>query len=243
MSAIEMLQKSNAWDDKYGIPNVPSHNNPHIYVAYCYMIADRYDVKRNPEIQEKYDLMLAMYRRFWEGCQIGENHIFEGKKLNPGTFSRFPGGRGGDTSHDEIMGAAYLYKSAAEYLVDYLTKTDGQFSINATATYDESRNQFRFWWLMAFLKACAGYRVSLVSQFAWGLYALYNAFTWKGDCSGTLKVWLTLDKMKKYPLSAFFGFIWKLWMEKKHKLTPKIVFTKYYLTEVPVLGQIALDSF
>lgn len=223
-AALDKIKESTVWDKNYNLPTIPRHNNPHIYIAYVTMILQK--------LGEDTRDIKATYSMFINDCVLPD-----------GAFSRWPGGRGGDTSHDEIMGVAYMNKSRAAELIDYLTKMDGQFSVEKQPKYSERRNVFRFAWLMPFMKACAGYRVSLFSQAAWGLYALYNAFTWKGDCSGTLKVWLTLDKMKKYPLSAFFGFIWKLWMEKKHKLTPKIVFTKYYLTEVPVLGQIALDSF
>lgn len=215
-TAIERLKESNVWDDKYGIPNAPAFNNPHIYVAYCYMIAKKADEAQlafpldNKDTVEKYLIMGQMYRRFFNLCKINEDTVFEGKKLKNGAFSRFPGGRGGDTSHDEIMGAAYMDNGISAYLIDYLTKLDGQFTANEVALYDESRNQFRFWWLMPFLKACAGYRVSLLSQFAWGLYAVIDAVGWKGDCSGPLKTWLMYDKMKKYPVSAIFCFFGRL---------------------------------
>lgn len=223
-ATLDKIKESTVWDKNYNLPTIPRHNNGHIYCAYVTLILEK--------LGENTSDIRASYIDFFNKCQLPN-----------GTFSRWPGGRGGDTSHDEIMGAAYMNDVFARSLIDYLTKMDGQFSVEKQEQYNERRNQFRFVWLMPFMKACAGYRVSLFSQAAWGLYALYNAATWKGDCSGTLKVWLTLDRMKEYPLSAFFGFIWKLWMEKKHKITPKIIFTKYYLTEEPVLGQIALDSF
>ena len=223
-ATLDKIKESTVWDKNYNLPTIPRHNNGHIYCAYVTLILEK--------LGENTSDIRASYIDFFNKCQLPN-----------GTFSRWPGGRGGDTSHDEIMGAAYMNDVFACSLIDYLTKMDGQFSVEKQEQYNERRNQFRFVWLMPFMKACAGYRVSLFSQAAWGLYALYNAATWKGDCSGTLKVWLTLDRMKEYPLSAFFGFIWKLWMEKKHKITPKIIFTKYYLTEEPVLGQIALDSF
>lgn len=223
-ATLDKIKESTVWDINYNLPTIPRHNNGHIYCAYVTLILEK--------LGENTSDIRASYIDFFNKCQLPN-----------GTFSRWPGGRGGDTSHDEIMGAAYMNDVFARSLIDYLTKMDGQFSVEKQEQYNERRNQFRFVWLMPFMKACAGYRVSLFSQAAWGLYALYNAATWKGDCSGTLKVWLTLDRMKEYPLSAFFGFIWKLWMEKKHKITPKIIFTKYYLTEEPVLGQIALDSF
>lgn len=223
-ATLDKIKESTVWDKNYNLPTIPRHNNGHIYCAYVTLILEK--------LGENTSDIRASYIDFFNKCQLPN-----------GTFSRWPGGRGGDTSHDEIMGAAYMNDVFARSLIDYLTKMDGQFSVEKQEQYNERRNQFRFVRLMLFMKACAGYRVSLFSQAAWGLYALYNAATWKGDCSGTLKVWLTLDRMKEYPLSAFFGFIWKLWMEKKHKITPKIIFTKYYLTEEPVLGQIALDSF
>lgn len=223
-ATLDKIKESTVWDKNYNLPTIPRHNNGHIYCAYVTLTLEK--------LGENTSDIRASYIDFFNKCQLPN-----------GTFSRWPGGRGGDTSHDEIMGAAYMNDVFARSLIDYLTKMDGQFSVEKQEQYNERRNQFRFVWLMPFMKACAGYRVSLFSQAAWGLYALYNAATWKGDCSGTLKVWLTLDRMKEYPLSAFFGFIWKLWMEKKHKITPKIIFTKYYLTEEPVLGQIALDSF
>jgi hypothetical protein len=162
----------------------------------------------------------------------------------PGLFNRWPDGTGGKTSHDELVGMAYLNQEAARQIVDYLTEKDGEYNNTSfKETIPEENNQFRFIWLLPFLKSCAKYRVSLISQVLWISCLLTDFFKKKEnlDGSGLTMRWLMCERMGQYWLSALAIFFWKLKM-KSLGVGPKYIFENKYLVEVPVFAENALEE-
>lgn len=224
MSALVKVMNSNAWDTRFSLPTVPFHSNPWIYIAYFLNVAgiadgEDYAKKLSPEVDEFYKKCLKV----------------------SGVFTKWP--EGGFTSHDELMGAAWLRQGIAREIVQYLSEHDGIYDSECPEAPRETHNVYRFIWLMPFLKACAGYKVSFLSQIIWSISAIANSWKFSGDTSGVLLFWLMCSKMKDYPLSKIAVWFWGHRMKNKHGITPKIIFSKYYLTETPVLAEIAPESW
>lgn len=224
MSALEKLMKSNAWDSRFSLPTIPMHSNPWIYTAYCLYLAGKADG--------------VDYRtKFWPGI----DEFFAKCLLPSGVFTKWPGG--GFTSHDEIMGAAWLRPGIAREILEYLEKNDGLYDSERPESPREDHNVYRFIFLKPYLKACADYRVSFVSQLVWSIAAIANCWNFTGDSSGVLLFMLMGDKMEKYPISGISVWFWRRRLTKKFGCTPKLVFSKHYLTECPVLAEIALETW
>jgi len=217
MTALEKLKTSNAWDSRYNLPTFPMLNNPFIYLAYAKLV-----LRSHNEALKEYDILEYILKCYKNG-----------------TFTRWPDGTGGMFSHDEVMGISYLNEQRAAMCINILEKSDGTFD----AGDDEKKNMFRLIFLMPFLKACAGYRVGLASQLLWSIHAVVTALKYKpGAESGLLKMWLMIDKMKDYPLSNLACIIFRINMQKRG-LDPKFIFKRYYLTECPVMGEIAPEDW
>lgn len=224
MSALEKLKASNVWDKGLDLPVIPFHSNPMIYTAYCLMVASKAD---------------GVDHRVSYIKQIDDFHA---KCLQPsGVFTKWP--HGGFTSHDELMGASWLRPGIAREVIQYLSAHDGLYDAEQPESPRETRNVYRFIWLMPFLKACADYKVSFLSQVVWSICAISNCWKFTGDSSGVLLFWLMSDRMKNYPISKIAVWFWGYRMKSKHGLTPKLVFKNFYLTEAPVLAEIALEEW
>ncbi len=222
---IEKVKASNVWDPRYNLPTVPMHNNPWIYMAYVALL-----------------LKQADERRAWRECSADLYEFARGCEIDMGLIDRWPDGGGGSCSHDEIMGAAYLSMPLAGRIVDRLKKENGRYD-NKETDNDISDQEFRFIFLMPFLRACAGLKVGFFSQFMWCVHVLEHALTHKlGEESGTLKIWLMLDMMERFLICRWVGSFWQSRM-RKHGLNGVKDCFKYYLNECPVLGEIATDRF
>lgn len=216
-SALDRLKSSNAWDKRYDLPLFPQFNNPFIYLAYAKLA-----LRSHNEALSQRDIL-----KYIHGC------------YKNGTFTRWPDGTGGQFSHDEVMGLSYLDEQRAAMCINILEKSDGTFD----AGDNEKKNMFRLIFLMPFLKACAGYRVGLVSQLLWSIHAVVTAMKYKpGSESGLLKMWLMMDKMKDYPICKLACAYFCINMQGRG-LNPKVLFTKFYLTECPVMGEIAPEGW
>lgn len=228
MNPEARLRISQAWDGRFDLPTIPIHNNPWIYMAYCFRICNEYGVD---EFRLRFKDRIETY---YAKCLVNRE--------TPGLFYRWPNGFGGDSSHDELMGGAWLSPMIARDILAHLEKTDGQYTVDPkyiVGTYDETKNVNRFFWLRPFLRACAGFRVSLFSQLLWSIQALVSCWNFTGDASGVLKVWVMCDVMKKYPISSIAVWYFDYRLRNKFKVTPKDIFARNYLTEIPVLADIA----
>lgn len=218
MTTVEKIEASKAWDTRFNLPTFPQFNNPFIYLAYMWLLVEQSGEK----VPDAWELSLAEF-----GYQCNKN----------GTYTRWPDGTGGTFSHDEVMGASYLNHVVAADMINQLQKTDGLFDSD-----DERKNQFRFLFLMPLLKACAGYRVGIISQLQWSIHAMITAWKYKdGSESGILKMWLMIEKMKVYPLSRMACIMFGIIMQKKG-ITPRVAFKKYF-NDMPDLAELACDEW
>lgn len=214
--SLELLRKSNAWDARYDLPTCPTHNNPHIYIAFAFRLC--------PEMAQ----LQKQAEEYILSCEVV-----------PGYITRWPGSD--DTSHDELMGAAYIYQEFARRAVSFLAGNDNYYSLEKEPP--EKADQSRFLFLMPFLRACAGLRVSTRSQILFAAHVLFSAFLVKpGHTSGILKIWLMAPKMRQFPICALALWIWA-WRWKKRGFTPNSIFGRYYLREIPVFSQLAKDTY
>jgi hypothetical protein len=186
---IEKLKRSTIWDKRYDLPLFPELNNPWIYSAYVWKLLGK------------------------PSEMIGHfiTHSLKCFNKSFGVYRRWPDGSGGKFSHDEIIGMAYVMPSAAFLLLEDLAERDGLYNENDT----EADNMYRFIFLVPFLRQCAGFKVSLISQAKYIAHILFSAFTWKGGSSGPLKIWLMNDKMRELPLCALAIYFYEMIMNKK----------------------------
>lgn len=235
------IKGSNVWDSRFELPLIPIHNNPFLYSYYVMKMAGY-----TKEIHERLSLHA-------ENC-----------RTSFGVFDRWPDGSGGIMSFDELMGLAAHHEWAAQEILAYLTETDGVY-INRPEDVkphelDEKHYVYRMIFLKPFLRACAGYKVNLISQAQFSAFLIYDLLTHKFtiddffkadagtdefrkklDAPGRLKIWVMLDYMEKYPLSKLAVNWWRRSMRKKD-ITPKTCFANY-LSEVPIMWEIAPESF
>jgi len=222
LNKLEEFKGSNAWDNKFALPLIPMHNNPWIYSAYVRKLCGGFDSEMD------YILFSHMNK-----CEV-----------EPGLFNRWPDGSGGVTSHDEIMGLAYHDHDTAKDILLYLEKHDGEYINvhNPGKWTSEKFNVYRFIFLKPYLKACAEWHVSLLSQAQFSAFLIYDLITHKGiDPAGRLRIWIMLEAMEIFPLSGFVISIWRKIMKNKN-ITPKLCFT-HYLAEVPIMKKMAPEYF
>lgn len=219
MTVLESLKESKAWNSKYELPLM--HNNPWIYMAYAEMI-----LRFHGE-----ELPLIPLHSYYAACEVKEQ---------PGLIHRWPTAHGGNTSHDELMGAAHLDHEFATLILEYLDRNDGVYDDRAQdkEISPERWNLFRFPWLRPYLAACAGYRVGVFSQIMWISHVVYSAFTVKpGDVGPHLRIWLMADIMAGYPFCAIAIHFWKA------RVSKQITLKRALSIEPGVLDQWAPDEW
>lgn len=226
MTYFDKVKNSNAWDPRFGLPLMPIHNNPWIYCAYTFLLLKLCGERR------AYQEMRAALIAHLTAC---ETEVY-------GLYSTWPGGSA-HTSVDEVMGMAYLSPAAADRILTHLKDQDGIYD-SGENNRGETMNLYRFIFLVPFLEACSGKRVSLWGQFKWAAHVAFHAFTHKtGNESDTLLIWLMCDVMEKHFLLRQVIWLWQKRMASQGIDGPRVIFSKYYLTECPVLGEIAVEKF
>jgi len=238
--SYEKLKRSLAWDSLYNLPLVRLHNNPHLYCAYS--IALLLSLLKPDEESCKDELHLSYvcwmdYFAYLDKCSP-EGHA--------GFYHRWPDGRGGSTSHDEVIGIAWLGGPLiARAILSRLEEFDGDYKGPGQV---EGRlgefNLYRFLFLKPYLKACAGYRVSWFSQALWVLTTIApDFFTDRSKLSAgsLLRNWLMSKRMETLPISGAAIRAWKSRM-KALGVGPKWCLERY-LSEIPELREIAQEEF
>ena len=218
MSAYEALLKSNAMDTRWNLPICPMHANPSIYTAYAVRV-----LASHGELFAADAIILRYEKPFLADCE-----------KSSGLITTFPGH--GVASHDDMYGAAYLSKRFAGRAIDYLIRTDG--------VYREGHpSVFRFLFLMPALKAFAGFTVGAWSQIQFSIHCMFHLFTAKeGQTSDHLMIWLAYPAMSERAISGPFVKLWaSRWIKRGY--SPKAIFSKHYLTEVPWFGEFAKETF
>lgn len=223
--SLNRLRTSKAWDSRYNLPTFPTFNNPWIYMAYAALL-----LKQSDE------------RRAWATLEDNLREYIQHCEVDVGLIDRWSDGAGGSTSHDEIMGAAYLDTALAGRIVWRLREENGRYD-NKETDRSISDQEYRFVFLMPYLRTCAGEKIGKFSQLVWCLHVLHHALTHKtGEESETLKIWLMLDVMEKYTLCRWIGSFWESRMRKHGLNGIKDIFS-YYLNDIPELREIATDRF
>lgn len=212
------LSLTELWHQIYQLPLIPIHNNPHIYMALVTLM--------NPSVPQ------SRMDAYFQSCN--KTH----------TVYRFPDGKGGNFSHDEVLGAAAYSQIAAVSLYDILETNDGLFP-DEFGKFDQTRYFYRYIFLKPYLRARIGMPVSIWSQGLWSLHVGWSILMNRRhnfDPDGLLKVWLMGQAVKPYPLMNFSYELWKKVM-KSRKIGPKMIFTDHYLNEAPSMREIAPDDF
>lgn len=178
MTNLEKFQYSQAWSNSWNLPLCSEYNNPWIYCAYAQKI-----LKQNGET-----LSQASIETYGETCQE--------KK---GLYNRWPDGRGGLTSSDELVGMAYLSKKMASAIVDYLYFNDGIY--NNTGEFSNIGNERfdmkRFIYLIPFLRSRADMVLSPFTLTLFSTHVIKISFS--KDISGNkLLVDIMREEMSKY---------------------------------------------
>ncbi len=225
----EFEANKKAWDDVFKLPTVPIHNNPWLYCAYAFKILKGLDIP-----DAFYLPLRTRVRERLRAC-----------KLSTGYYHKYPGGRGGLMSHDEILGIAWLDMDAAREIYFTLVMNDGIYE-NEPVAFEESANVFRIFWVKYAIQGLAGARMSLITQAKFGLFLIADALIYKdeGDAS-RLRFWLVEDLLDRVSGSWLLGLAFLFWnarMNKKRQ-SPKSIFQNHYLKEVEEFGIYAPDRF
>ena len=220
---LEDFKKSSSWDHRYNIPLIPAHNNPLLYCAYSFKLINKVDPISAAKI-------LPWYVLYVKACEI--------KK---GLYYRWPNMTGGPTSHDELMGAAYMSQIFAKDILKHLRSKFGCYD-NGSDPKTKYRffryNLYRFPWFIVFLKASSGEKLNPIYKLIFSLFLRQDAYTYKsGDEGGRLRIWLMLDLMKTITPDACE--YWLKQMSNK-KITLKNCF-KIYFPNNPEYNFHALD--
>lgn len=199
MGVLELFEDSTAWDARYRLPLVPRYNNPWIYGAYAYklMIDNRAPITELKLLNERFSF-------HFRHCQVTQ-----------GLINRWPDGTGGMTSHDELIGAAYISVTNARAICFYLKMMNGYY-INKPN--EVKRKQFfrhsmhRFPWAMTFLKLRAGkgFSPSIFELIYTALHICLSAFS-KSE-SANCKSWLMRDV---FQMHWFLRYPCKFWTKIK----------------------------
>jgi len=212
------LSLTELWHAVWQLPLIPIHANPHMYLALIAMM--------NPNIPQ------GRMDAYFQACNQAE------------TVYRFPDGKGGNFSHDEVLGAAAYSQIAAVQLYDRLETNDGSFP-DEFGHFPSERYFYRYIFLKPYLRARIGMEVSLVSQSLWSAHVIWSMIMNKRhnfDPDGLLKVWLMGQAVKKYFVMNYFYEMWKKVM-KSRGIGPKMIFKDHYLNECPTMARIAPDDF
>lgn len=218
---LERLMQSELWSSVYNLPLIPMHNNPHIYLAVILQC-----------LQGQAPSLEAQAASYYKACDKAE------------TVYRWPDGRGGNFSHDEVLGAAAYSKEAALSLYYRLDGHDGIMP-DEHGNLDQSRYFWRYIFLKPYLRARAGLDVSVWSQALWSAHVTWSMIKNRRDNfdpDGLLKVWIMGPGVKDYPMMNFFYEAWKKVM-KSRGIGPKMIFTDHYLNEAPTMREIAPNDF
>lgn len=186
MTMLSRLETSDVWDEEWQLPIARAGGNPHIYTAYCDLILKLYGE----------GIWAWKYDEFFASCTVPGQ---------AGLFKRWPDGRFGNTSHDEVMGAAHMSNILAFLIIRRLDESGGTFNpLGLPESKPERWNLYRMVWLRPYLSSRARYRVNLFEQLLWAAKVFISAFrdhkNWKVGPGPRLRAWLMAYEMRRYPI-------------------------------------------
>lgn len=204
---VQKFYGSPAWSKAYNLPIVPRTNNPFLYGAYCM------------KVMSFAGMNVTDAGNLWD---LWDDYLLK-CTVSRGLYNRKPDGSGGVTSHDELLGIAYIFTAdiAADILFE-LEQKDGIYCNVASEWLNrgadiEKYNLNRFVWLKPYLKAASGQRVGLVSQLIWSSHIFIDAmFSKTGDAGGKLRNWIMFDAMEDLFLCRIAIKFWAWKMKKKN---------------------------
>lgn len=212
---------SKSWDHHYGLPLRPHHDNPHVYMA-AFLWVSQGKLKI-----DELETLKANWLSFMNACRI-----------RSGLFNRWPSGKGGRMSHDELLGIIYCaQKFQAMHIIDelrkYLDDHDGVYN-NTTDTNiigDSAFDQYRLLHLRPCITSAMGIPLTLRSQMALTISMLSSAIFGQGNGTHWRQALVNdLCVKRSHGLLCLTYSIWKWIMNKKGK-TPIIVMDDYFGTE------------
>lgn len=219
---LELVRNSELWSVLYGLPLIPMHSNPNIYLAIIMLCLGG----QAAPLQQRAEA-------YFQSC------------VAPDTYYRWPDGRGGNFSHDEVLGAAAYSQIAAVQLYDTLESNDGYFPDEHGKFDSINRYFYRHPFLKPYLRARIGMEVGVVSQSLWSAHVIWSMIMNKRhnfDPDGLLKIWLMGQAVKNYEVMNYFYEMWKKVM-KSRGIGPKMIFTDHYLNEARTMREIAPVEF
>ena len=218
---IKKFEESNAWDWGCLLPTCLELNNPWIYAAYA---------KLNCDLSGQPTEFSARANEHFYHCETQHHN---------GLFYRWPHKRGGDTSHDEIIGAAYLSSILATNIYRYLEIHKWQFNNQNRKGKTLEFWMGRFIFLKPYLKARGNYKVNIFDQIIWSISLIASLINKPpGDGGGRLRNWLMSQEMKRFLICRVAINIWK----KNTGLSPKEAYA-LELPRYPVYQDTAPDKW
>jgi hypothetical protein len=206
-TALERIKASSAWMPEFDLPLFPGHNNPWIYGALALKCLRASGLNIAEDI--------ALVNRFEEHaakCNVSGIR---------GLFHRWPNGSGGVTSHDELMGMAYISPRLASDILDRLEERDGVYDNTNPASSDSERyNLYRFPFFKPYMQASTyKRRVGLATQAQWAAFMIGDAWHYERgdtkDAGGRIRNWLMLEAMNEHVISYAASLIWSRTMKAK----------------------------
>lgn len=221
----KLIEESELWDKENLLPTIPIHNNPRIYTALAFKF-----VKASGE-----KIPFQWWSKYWKFAGL----CFQYRNGNR-FVSRWPGGRGGNFSHDEILGDAYLYHLSAGIHLSILEGNHGIYP-DSEGKIKLSRWFYRFLFLRPFLKARWYGQLSWWDGLQWCVPVWLQV--WKTrrnnfDSDGIFKVWLMLETMVAHCPKTCEAWLARM---DREGITPKLLFQDY-LKEVS-MADYAPESF
>lgn len=198
----ENMQRAKCWDARFGLPLFPTTNNPWIYLAYLDRVLSKHLIGAIDR-----EAVFAHFKR----CEVDS-------EKTPGRFRRWPDGRGGRNSWDEIVGAAYMSEKIARRILRYLDSTGGYWNDTSEAppNHKIKFNVYRLVYLRPWLVARCGVKPSLCAQLIWAGHLLLAIRPNKkpGDQGGRLRNWIMFQAMREYPICRAAIKRWTKEMER-----------------------------
>lgn len=218
-SSLEIVQGSKAWSKEYKLPLIPAHDNPWAYMAYITKLMYKKDKSQIP-----FHYVTAFYRE----CE-----------RSIGLIHRYPNQKGGVTSFDELMGAAYLSPMFADRIRAYL---EAHYNIYNNSFTEKSKNPLRFWigrfiYPIPFIRVCSSKGPRFYDTFILAAVIFFDGLFAKENAGGRLNKWIMFEKLEPYKLCRCTIKFWKIQMRKKKITLKKSVKAELQIPELIAIAK------
>lgn len=127
-------------------------------------------------------------------------HLFYmNSETEDGVYQRYPGCPG-DTSHDEILGAASLSHAVALHLMSHGDRHRWVFAPDGVKPKWWNPKTWapwkgRFLWLRPYVKFCVTKRMNVWDRFIWSVFCVASTFAAPRDTDGKMLFWTMCEKL------------------------------------------------